>query len=66
MYSYEGDTVLDPYMGTGATMLAAARSGRDSIGFEIDPNCAEMIRRRIEFELMPLIDRPPDYELVNL
>lgn len=49
MYSYLGDTVLDPYAGTGATMIAANRSGRNSIGFEIEP-CKEMIQRRIEFE----------------
>lgn len=66
MYSYVGDTVLDPYMGTGATMLAAERCGRHSIGFENDPTCEEMIRRRIEFELMPLIERPPRYEVVRI
>jgi DNA modification methylase len=49
MYSYTGDTILDPYAGTGATMLAADRCGRNSIGFEID-ECEEMIRRRIDFE----------------
>ena len=49
MYSYVGDTVLDPYMGSGATMIAANRAGRSSVGFEID-DCAEMIRHRINFE----------------
>lgn len=49
MYSYLGDTVLDPYLGTGATMIAANRTGRNSIGFEIEP-CDEMIRHRLEFE----------------
>ncbi len=66
MYSYEGDTVLDPYMGTGATMLAAERCSRKSIGFENDPTCEEMVRRRIEFELLPLIERAPQYELIKL
>jgi len=66
MYSYEGDTVLDPYIGTGATMLAAERCGRHSIGFETDPTCEEMVRRRIEFDLMPLIESPPEYELIRV
>lgn len=37
MYSIYGDTVLDPFAGTGTTGLAAALSGRNSISFELDP-----------------------------
>ena len=37
MFSFVGDTVLDPFVGTGTTMVAAARAGRNSIGVEIDP-----------------------------
>ena len=66
MYSYRGDTVLDPYMGTGATMIAAARCERSSIGFEIDETCDEMIRRRLDFELRPLIENEPSYEVIKL
>jgi DNA modification methylase len=36
MFSFTGDTVLDPFMGTGTTLLAATRSGRNGIGIEID------------------------------
>jgi len=50
MFSYMGDTILDPYMGTGATMLAAHLSGRKSVGYEIDENVATLVQRRIEFE----------------
>ncbi len=50
MYSYVGDTVLDPYMGTGATMLAAHLSGRRSVGYEIDAKVSTLIKQRIEFE----------------
>lgn len=48
MYSFVGDTVLDPFMGTGTTSLAARRHGRHSIGIEIEPAYHEMARRRIE------------------
>jgi site-specific DNA-methyltransferase (adenine-specific) len=65
MYSYVGDTVLDPYMGTGATMLAAHRCGRNSLGFEIDPRCENWIHRRIEYDLMPLLDDLPAFELLR-
>ena len=35
MFSFVGDTVLDPFMGTGTTSLAASKWGRNSIGFDI-------------------------------
>lgn len=65
MYSYEGDTVLDPYMGTGATMLAANRSGRKFIGFEIDPNCPELVEERIAFDLKHLPEATPIYQVIR-
>jgi DNA modification methylase len=37
MFSFVGDTVLDPFMGTGTSNIAAARWGRNSIGVEVDP-----------------------------
>jgi len=37
MFSFVGDTVLDPFLGTGTTSVAAARTGRNSIGSEVDP-----------------------------
>jgi DNA modification methylase len=36
MFSIRGDTVVDPFMGTGTTMIAAMCAGRNSIGYEID------------------------------
>jgi len=36
MFSFVGDTVLDPFMGTGTTALAAGLWGRNSIGVEIE------------------------------
>jgi DNA modification methylase len=43
MYSVKGDTVLDPFLGTGTTTFAAIASNRNSIGFEIDPKFHEII-----------------------
>lgn len=37
MFSYRDDTVLDPFMGSGTTALAAIRNGRNAIGYEINP-----------------------------
>ena len=47
MFSFVGDTVLDPFMGTGSTNIACARWGRNSIGIEVDPKYFEMARHRI-------------------
>jgi DNA modification methylase len=37
MFSFVGDTVLDPFSGTATTSVAAARWGRNSIAYEIEP-----------------------------
>ena len=47
MFSFVGDTVLDPFMGTGTTTVAAAKWARNSIGVEIDPHYFRMADRRI-------------------
>lgn len=43
MYSVQGDTVLDPFLGTGTTTLAAIASNRNSIGYEIDDKFRQII-----------------------
>jgi DNA modification methylase len=50
MFSFVGDTVLDPFLGTGTSMSAAMQCGRNSIGYEIDPHYLEMARKRIHNE----------------
>ena len=47
-FTDEGETILDPFAGSGTTLVAARRNGREGIGYEIDPNYAEMARRRLE------------------
>lgn len=47
MFSVKGDTVLDPFMGCGTTMLAAMASERNSIGFEADASFANVISDRM-------------------
>lgn len=48
MFSFTGDTVLDPFMGTGTTLLAAARCGRNGIGVEIDDSYLRKAKARLE------------------
>jgi site-specific DNA-methyltransferase (adenine-specific) len=47
LFSFAGDTVLDPFAGTGSTSQAAIISGRNSIANEIEPAYVELARRRI-------------------
>ncbi len=54
MFSFADDTVLDPFCGTGTTMLAALNAGRNSIGVDIDPEYCRMALRRLDSESGPL------------
>lgn len=57
MFSFFGDTVLDPFMGTGTTLLAASRCGRNAIGVEIDPDYVKMAKARLKTELSGLFEQ---------
>ena len=50
MFSFVGDTVLDPFLGSGTTSLAARRLQRDSIGYEINPDFAPVIESKFGVE----------------
>ena len=51
MFSFAGDTIFDPFCGSGTTMLAALKAERNSIGIEIDPSYCQMIAKSFESEL---------------
>ena len=53
LYTYRGDLVLDPFMGSGTTMIAAIRSGRRYLGFDTDAHYVQVARQRVEAELRP-------------
>lgn len=52
--SDEGDTIFDPFMGSGTTGVACVHTGRNFIGIELDPDYFKIARRRIEGAQMPL------------
>ncbi|MHB8730743.1 MAG: DNA-methyltransferase [bacterium] len=51
LFSFAGDTVLDPFLGTGSTTIAAIRAGRNSIGVEIEPRYLGLARARIAADM---------------
>ena len=50
MFSFAGDTVLDPFLGTGSTTIAAIREGRNSIGNEIDQEYFDLAIKNVNAE----------------
>lgn len=54
MFSFVGDTVLDPFLGTGTTTVAAAKWGRNSIGCEVDSHYFKFAEKRIAQETTSL------------
>ena len=48
LFTYVGDTVLDPFMGAGQTAIAAVRTGRHYVGVELDPDYVALAERRVE------------------
>jgi DNA modification methylase len=47
LFSYAGDVVLDPFVGSGSTCVAARQSGRDWVGYEIEPSYCELADRNL-------------------
>ena len=47
MFSFPGETVLDPFMGSGTTALAARNLNRNSVGYEINPDFIQIIKEKI-------------------
>jgi site-specific DNA-methyltransferase (adenine-specific) len=50
LFSYVGETVLDPFVGSGTTMKVARQLGRNSIGIEIKKSLVPIIMKKVGFE----------------
>jgi len=47
LFSFVGDTILDPFLGSGSTLLACLQTGREGIGVDIDKKYCELAKRRL-------------------
>ena len=56
MFSFVGDTVLDPFVGSGTTSLAAKNLGRNSAGYEINTKFIEMIKQKLDVGIGKMFD----------
>lgn len=72
MFSFHGETILDPFAGSGTTSLAAKNLDRNSIGYEINPGFIPIIKEKLEvrqkdlsgttYEFIEQKDTPLDFE----
>lgn len=65
MYSFVGETILDPFLGSGTTMLAAKNSNRNSIGYEINKSFKKLINKRLSLDREELFDREFNVEFIE-
>lgn len=65
-YSYYGETVLDPFLGSGTTMEVAFKHGRSCIGCEINSKYVEIAKRRVGFGQKFITDEHDvEYEVIE-
>ena len=70
LYSYVGETVLDPFLGTGTTCVVARRLGRNCVGYELDLELREAIEERLRIGVKALtsfmkIDEEDKIEIIS-
>ncbi|NLN95623.1 MAG: site-specific DNA-methyltransferase [Bacteroidales bacterium] len=67
LYSYVGETVLDPFVGSGTTMKVANLLNRNSVGIEIIRNLEAVIRQKINYNNLEILERDKGrYRFVTL
>jgi site-specific DNA-methyltransferase (adenine-specific) len=67
LYTYADDLVLDPFMGAGATLVAAARTGRRAVGCDMEPAYVDLARERVANDPgSPTSDVPRDRKTMDL
>jgi len=64
MFSFVNDTVLDPFLGSGTTSLAAKKLNRNSIGYEINPEFLPLIKEKLRIHQKIMFEEA-EYEIVR-
>jgi len=64
MFSFVGDTILDPFLGSGTTTLAAKNLNRNSIGYEINERFISIIKEKVGINKPELIQNA-DFEIIK-
>jgi DNA modification methylase len=64
LFSYKGETVLDPFMGSGTTLKVAIALGRRAIGYEIDLELLDVIRKKLNIGQSSLLGNSNEFEII--
>ena len=64
LFSYKGETVLDPFMGSGTTLKVALELGRRAVGYEIDIELLDVVKKKLKIDQLSLIGNNPEFEII--
>lgn len=64
LFSYKGETVLDPFMGSGTTLKVAIELERKAVGYEIDAELLNVVKKKLGIDQFTLFGRKPDFEII--
>jgi len=64
LFSYVGETILDPFMGSGTTNKVAAMLKRNSVGYEIDIELVEVVKKKMGINHELLFQRDYEVEII--
>jgi DNA modification methylase len=64
LFSYQGETVLDPFMGSATTLKVALELGRKAIGYEIDIELLDTVKKKLKINEPVLIGETPEFEII--
>lgn len=65
MFSFVGETILDPFLGSGTTTIVAKKLNRNSIGYEINKNYLSVIRQKIGIGKKSLFEKECKFEIIH-
>lgn len=65
MFSFVGETVLDPFLGSGTAMKVARDLKRNSIGYEINKDYLAVIKQKVGISKKPLFNTETEFEIIE-
>jgi len=63
LFSYKGEVVLDPFMGSGTTLKVAVELGRKAVGYEIDIELLNVVKKKLGINQSTLSGKPEDFKI---
>ena len=64
LFSYKGETILDPFAGSGTTLKVAVELGRKAVGYEIDIELLDVIKKKLKINQYLLFGEKPEFEII--